>query len=67
MCLLLFHGGILQSYSKGNKPCEIVATSVGVEARFLCWYIKKQSGSDVSFQVQACFVKRVCVLKTKSH
>ena len=34
MCLLLYHAGILKSYSMGNKPSVIEATSEGLHVKF---------------------------------
>ena len=59
MCLLLYHAGCLKSYSQGNQPCEVSTTSVGLWAKYNCWYVKKDVGSGVSFQAKCLFVKRV--------
>jgi hypothetical protein len=59
ICLLLYYGGALNSYSKGNKPCDVEITSSGLQAKFHCWFIKKQNDSGVSFQIESFFVKRV--------
>ena len=58
MCLLLYIAGILNSYSKGNKPCDVEALGQGVQAKFHCWYINKQEDDGVSFQTLFFFQTR---------
>ncbi|CAB4021998.1 Hypothetical predicted protein [Paramuricea clavata] len=41
MGLLLYYAGILQAYSKGNKPSDIHVTSEGLEVKFHSWYLKE--------------------------
>jgi hypothetical protein len=36
-----------------------VVKSSGLQAKFHCWYIKKQNDGGVSFQIESFFVKRV--------
>ncbi|CAB3988111.1 ATP-dependent DNA helicase Q5 [Paramuricea clavata] len=58
MCLVQYHAGCLNSYSQGNQPCEVVITSDALEAKYNCWYLKKNVGSGVYFQTECFFVKR---------
>jgi hypothetical protein len=61
MCLLLYYGGVLQPYTKGNKPCDVHLTCESLDARFNCWYTKKKDDPVcVSFKLEASFIKRVC-------
>jgi hypothetical protein len=59
MGLLLYYAGILQAYSKGNKPSDIHVTSEGLEVKFHCWYLKECNQEFVTFQLEAFYVKRV--------
>lgn len=55
MCLLLYHAGCLKSYSQGNQPCEVSTTSVGLWAKYKCWYHHQvQKGAVVSVQLNGC-------------
>ncbi len=61
MCLLLYYGGVLQPYTKKNEPCGIDIKCDGLDARFNCWYSKRDDDPTcVSFKLEASFVKRVC-------
>ena len=59
MGLLLYYAGILQPYSKGNKPSDIQVISEGVEVKFHCWYLKECNQEFVTFQLGAFYVKQV--------
>ena len=64
MCLLLYHAGILKSYSMGNKPSVIEATSEGLHVKLNCWYMKsKNIPVQVSFQLESFYVQRVNTLQ----
>ena len=63
MCLLLYHGGELAQYSKGDAPCEVKLVCRGLQAKFNCWY--RKDNHSVSFETECFFVKRVCALKIK--
>ncbi|XP_028418503.1 uncharacterized protein LOC114543889 [Dendronephthya gigantea] len=58
MCILLYHGGILKSYCKGDEPCDVLATSEELQVKFHCWYIRKDNNHGVDFQMEAFYVKR---------
>ena len=62
MCLRLYYAGILQPYSKGNKPSTIEIVCQSLEAKFNCWYLKKPGQMFVTFQLEAFYIKRVCYL-----
>ena len=57
MCLLLYIAGVLNSYNKGNNPCDVEALSQGVQTKFHCWNIKKQDDTygDLSFESECFF------------
>ena len=60
MCLLLYSGGVLQPYTKGNKRCRIDVECDDLDGSFNCWYSKRDDPTHVSFKLEALFVKRVC-------
>ena len=65
MCLLLYHGGALNQYSRGNKPCDVEAVSEGLQSKFHCCYSNRTNDIAIAFQTECYFVKRVIKFLSK--